>query len=380
MKKESSTFALLNLKLARRYFAYALSVFFIALNTITTTHSQPIKAPTNLKFTSYQKAITYLGSLSKENPKIANSPKIFVGRFYENTHQVYCEPLASNFKNDLISSIKLKKAYVEDTVEKIPMIKGEFKRQFANRKFIKARIKIGTFIRKNQQSLTFYISPWVEFPTKGFSPNEKSCLLRKKIGSRQSVMVPRDTVLRESPATNARIVSKTNSEPIKLIGFINEIDHRWWVFLDANGLSQNEQYLYAQNSTQFIINDNFDSRSQECQSNSNDKKTQNILTKGRRLFKQSLKSTISKQGFHRSKKPDLFGIRLLKMCQEIDSDNINYKIHYEFSVDKPLELSHDIEFKQDYAGKIKYYDISGEIDSFSQKFIKTVKKELIGLN
>ncbi len=368
------------LKRSRRHFAYVLSIIFIALNPITEIHSKPIEKPVNLNFSSYQKAITYLGGLSRKIPAVANSPKIFVGRFYENTHQVYCEPLASNFRNDLISNIKLKKTYIEEAAEKMPMINGEFKRQFGNRDFIKARIKIGTFIKKNQQSLTFYISPWVAFPTNGLSSNEKTCLLKNKIGSAHSVRLPRDTVLREAPGPNARIISRTVSQPVKLIGFINEIDHRWWIFLVYDAVGGNEQYLYAKNSAQFIIDDNFDNRSQECQANSSDKKSQNILEKGHKLFKRNLKNKISEQGFYRSEEPNVFGIRLLKMCQEIDSNNINYRIHYEFFDKKSLELSHDIEFRQNYAGKTKYYDITGEIDSFSQKFIKFIKKELVGLN
>jgi hypothetical protein len=362
---------------SRLRFAHALFVGFIVMNSSTTIHSKILEKPVNLNFSSYREAITYLGSVSRKVPAVASSSKIFVGRFNENINKIYCEPLASNFRNDMIASLKLKRTFLEEAAENMPMIKGEFKRQFSSRDFIKIRIKVGTFIKKNQQSLTFYISPWVTFPTKGLSSNEKTCLLKKVIGTASSVRLPRDTILRESPNVNGRIVSRTADQPVELLGFINEIDHRWWIFSVHDGISRSDQYLYAQNSAQFVVDDHFDRKSRECQTLSKDQKNQNIFKKGRKLFKQNLKDKISKKGFYRSQKPNLFGIRLLKMCQEIDSNNINYKIHYNFFDREPRELSHDIEFRQSYAGKTKYYDITGEIDSFSQEFIEFIKKELV---
>jgi len=313
----------------------------------------------------------------REVPAFTNSPKIFVGRFSESIHKIYCEPLASNLQNDFIASIKGEKIYLEEPVDSLPMIIGEYKRLFTDKDIIKVRIRIGTFIKKKQRSITYNILPWTSFPAAKLSSKERACLLKKVIGTAYFVKLPRNTTLRVAPGENAEVATEIINQPLKLTGFINEVDHRWWIFLDNNSIDRGGRFLYANNAAQFIINNNFEERSRECDLFDEDPKNQRLLRKSRNSFKQSLKNRISKQGFHFSTGPNVFGVQLLKLCQEVNDNDINYRVHFSFYDKNPIELNYSIEFKYNYAGKTKYYDITGELDAFSKSFIASIKNGLV---
>ena len=328
-------------------------------------------------FPTYQKAIIHLGNMIKEVPAFANSPKIFVGRFSESIHKIYCEPLSSNLQNDFIASIGGDKIYLEESVDSLPMIIGEYKRLFTNKDIIKVRIRIGTFIKKKQRSITYSISPWISFPAAKLSPKERACLLKKVIGTAYFIKLPRSTLLRVAPGANAEVATEIISQPLKITGFIDEADRRWWVFLDDNSIDRGGRFLYAHNVAQFIINNNFEERSRECDLVDENPKSQRLFRKNRNLFKQSLKNRISKQGFHFSTGPNVFGVQLLKICQEISDNDINYRVHFSINDKNPIELNYSIEFKYKYAGKTKFYEITGELDAFSKSFIASIKKRLV---
>ena len=73
----------------------------------------------------------------------------------------------------------------------------------------------------------------------------------------------------------------------------------------------------------------------------------------------------------------MFGVQLLKICQEISDNDINYLVHFSLNDKSAIELNYSIEFKYEYAGKTKFYDITGELDAFSKSFIASIKKGLV---
>lgn len=365
---------------SNQYLKYISLILPIIINPANVISSETHDKPTKTNFLSYQKAIVQLSDFNRKVPVFIENQNIFVDRFNESMHQIYCEPLATNLRNSFIAGIKGNKKYIEESVNGLPMIIGEYKRLLTNRDRIKVRTKMGTFNKKSQQSIIYHISPWVSFPTSELSSKEKTCLLKKVIGSAYFVKLSRNTILREAPQKNATVISEVSRQPLKLTGFVNEKDYRWWIFLDTNSINGEERFLYAKNSAQFIIDSSFDKNSHDCDSSTNNSKYGHIFKKNRHLFQRNMKNQISKQGFYYSFEPNVFGVQLFKICQEVDGNNISYQVHFELNGKRPMKLSHVIEFRFVHGGKIKHFDITGELITLSKKFLIFTKNHLVEFN
>jgi len=368
------------LKYCKKNRLSGLYVFFIIFNCALPATSQTIQERKAFNFSSYYSELNDLGSLIEKTPIFMRSESVFVSRFRESANQVYCEPLSSNLRDGLISNIRAEKVYLEESTAGLPMIVGEYKRILSNDDTIKIRLKMGTFTKEKQQSIVYNITPWISFPTIRLSPKERRCLVKKVIGLPHFVKLSRKTALYDAPDHGSKIITQVIGEPIKLVGYTDEKKYNWWVFIDRNMVVGESRFLYAKNSAQFIIDSNFERQSRDCDFSEKGPKNPIFFKRNRVSFKKNIDNKLSKQGFYYSVKPNLFGVHLLKLCQEINGNDINYGIHYQINGKNIKVFSYLIEFRYEYAGQIKYYDISGEIESLSNEFINKIKKNLIGEN
>ena len=353
--------------------------FAITLGSTASTLALDLQASrtkTN-SFSSEQQAMDYLSVLSGDVHAILNSKKIYIGRFSNSVNHVYCEPIASAFQNNLIAAFKSKKVFLVEAKPNVPMIIGEYKRRSTKKDLIMIRIKIGSFSIKNNKSIHNFISPWVSFPASELSKNKRTCLLQTKIGTAHLVRLSSGRQLLSGPWNDASAIRETDNKKIKLIGFTDEEDFRWWIFGEYDPISKQNQFFYANNIAQFVFDSKFNAASGSCDKSNKDNKSQNIMRSSRKLLKQGIINKITRYGFYNADELTAFGVNILKLCQETFGDVINFNVHYVFHESKPRELVASIDYKLHYGGKVEYFDISGELDSLSERVIRILKRKLI---
>ena len=78
---------------------FILTVFWTAYSHALDLRYAQAKTPS---FPDIKSAVDYLRELGVEVPAVQTAEKVFVGRFINGARRIYCEPLATNFQNNLI--------------------------------------------------------------------------------------------------------------------------------------------------------------------------------------------------------------------------------------------------------------------------------------
>ena len=183
--------------------------------------------------------------------------------------------------------------------------------------------------------------------------------------------------MRAGPSRDATIVGSTDDRKMRLIGATIEKDLRWWIFGDYDPVTKKNVNYYAKNIAQFSYSDNFRRSSEECSSFVDEPTTMAMLKSNRRMLKKGFTKKIANNGFHSVSQLSGFGVTVLELCQELQGNVINFNLNYKLNNTKSAEISTEIEYKMEYAGKVEVFDISGEVDNISLDFLNTIRSELI---